>query len=127
MVDVLIVDDAPMTRAMIGKMVRLVRPGSVIEFACNGAEAVQLVTQGLQPTVICMDLMMPVLGGQAAMQQIRALELARHAVPARIIACSASAQEFEFQALLGAGFDGVLLKPFTTFNMASLLFGALPC
>jgi CheY-like chemotaxis protein len=58
---VLIVEDDPDTREMLGKFLEL--EGFHVESAANGQQALDKLTDGLRPGVIILDLMMPVMDG----------------------------------------------------------------
>ena len=81
---VLIVEDHDDTRAGLALM--LEREGFTVEVAANGREALVKLYRGLRPSVILMDLMMPVMSGFEFREvQLRDAELA--AIP--LIAYSA--------------------------------------
>lgn len=73
--------------------------------AWNGKEAVELFKEHA-PSMVLMDIKMPVLDGYAATAEIRKLS---HDVP--IIAITAYALEGDEQRILRNGFDGYLSKP----------------
>ena len=58
---VLIVEDDPDTREMLGKFLEL--EGFLVETAANGQQALERLEQGVNPQVIVLDLMMPVMDG----------------------------------------------------------------
>lgn len=62
MCKVLIVDDYPMVRQALELLLKSMAGIHVIGQACNGLEAVEMC-ELLQPDLILMDLMMPVMGG----------------------------------------------------------------
>jgi CheY-like chemotaxis protein len=59
---ILIVDDDRDIREVLGEI--LTEEGFSIEAAWNGAEAMKRLQAGLRPSVIILDLMMPVMDGQ---------------------------------------------------------------
>ncbi len=71
---VLIVDDDPELRAMY-RMI-LERRGYVVDEAANGAEALRLLLNQT-PDVIVLDILMPMLGGEAVLQRIRQMPALR--------------------------------------------------
>jgi signal transduction histidine kinase/CheY-like chemotaxis protein len=103
---VLVVDDRTVSRQLL---VRLLKPiGFSLREAANGQEAVEL-WQAFQPDLVWMDLRMPVMDGIEATRQIRALPGGRET---RIVALTASRFEEDRAAVLAAGFDGFLHRPF---------------
>ena len=72
---VLVVDDYEDSREWLS--VLLVSAGFTVRSATNGLEAL-LAAYDLQPTVIVMDLMMPVLDGMEAARLIRSIEELRN-------------------------------------------------
>jgi CheY-like chemotaxis protein len=58
---VLIVEDDPDTREMLGKFLEL--EGFQVETAANGQQALEKLDGGMTPGVIVLDLMMPVMDG----------------------------------------------------------------
>lgn len=83
--------------------------GHSIKMAQNGQEAVECWRTGGIDLVL-MDVQMPIMGGQEAMQQIRQEEPQGHHTP--IIALTAHALRGDQERLLAAGFDCYLSKPF---------------
>lgn len=72
---VLIVDDDQQVRAMY-RMV-LERHGYRVDEAANGAEALHLLLNQT-PDVILLDILMPMLGGEAVLQRIRQMPSLDH-------------------------------------------------
>ncbi len=67
---ILIVDDEPMIRQLIGCFLRS-RQLTTVE-AGNGAEALQMVrAENLRPDLVIVDLIMPVLGGLGLLEELR--------------------------------------------------------
>ena len=102
----LIAEDQPENRLLLRKMLE------PFEFdlreAVNGQEAVAIFAQW-HPHLIWMDIRMPVLDGLAATWQIKAAEAGAQT---RIIAVTAHALEEERRAILAAGCDGFIRKPY---------------
>jgi CheY-like chemotaxis protein len=104
---VLVVDDKEENRLVLREM--LTPLGFEVLEATNGKEAYEKTPQ-VQPDLILMDLIMPIMNGLEATQQIRqSLEGEGKEVP--IIAVSASAFEQDHQKSLQAGCNGFLAKP----------------
>ena len=102
---VLVVDDAPDIRKLLGMMLRL--KGVGVAEAEDGERAVELAPQVL-PDLILMDLSMPVLDGYEATRRIKALP-GCGAIP--VVAVSAFCDERKKQAALSAGCEDCLDKP----------------
>jgi PAS domain S-box-containing protein len=94
--------------------------GLTVSLVHDGAQAVQAIEhsdiaaapdQNTRPDLILMDLQMPVLDGYRATEQIRQIELSRHAPRMPIIALTADAFEEDRQHALKAGMDDFLTKP----------------
>ncbi|MFV9503308.1 MAG: response regulator [Oscillochloridaceae bacterium umkhey_bin13] len=101
---VLIVDDQALIRTGIATLLARKPDIEVIGQAGNGAEAIERV-QALDPDVVLMDLMMPVLDGVEATRQLAA----RGPRPAVIILTTFRDDAHVFQGL-AAGARGYLLK-----------------
>jgi CheY-like chemotaxis protein len=72
---IFIVEDDVDTREMLGRFLEL--EGYRVETACNGRQALDLLSQGLKANVIVLDLMMPVMDGwQFRREQVRHAGLA---------------------------------------------------
>jgi len=100
---VLVVDDYADSREWLALL--LLDAGFIVRTAANGLEAV-LAAHRLQPTVILMDLAMPVLNGMEAARLIKAIDELRSA---RLIAYTA--QPAKAGPLDGGLFTAVLQKP----------------
>jgi CheY-like chemotaxis protein len=102
----LVVEDNPDNRAWLARL--LGEAGFEVRQAEDGQQAVQSWAEW-QPQVILMDMGMPVMDGREATQRIRAGSDGQKPV---IIAVTGSAFEEEREALLAAGCDDFLRKPF---------------
>jgi signal transduction histidine kinase len=102
---VLVVDDVPANRAMLTEMFSGL--GFAVEQAVNGREGVERA-QAVQPDLIVIDNVMPVMDGLAAIRLLRQLPATR-GVP--IIAASASPSRENEAASLAAGADVFVPKP----------------
>ena len=104
---VLIVDDTLFMRALIKDI--LVQSGKfdVAGEATNGKEAVEKFEE-LQPDMIMMDIVMPILDGIEAVRQI-----IKQDPRAKIVMCSAVEQEPLVIESIAAGAKDFILKPFS--------------
>lgn len=101
---VMVVDDHSMVREGLKVFLSTSDDIEVVGEAVNGAEAVDLCAR-LEPDVVLMDVLMPVMDGAAATAQITA------ACPSvRIIALTSFVEEALVQQVLDAGAISYLLK-----------------
>ncbi len=112
---VLVVEDNRSNSLMVGKMLQSL--GYRVEFAGNGAEAVEAFAPG-KFLAILMDLRMPVMNGFEAVEIIRSRESGSR-VP--IIALSANVMSGSREIYLAAGMDDFLAKPFQMAELAEKL------
>ncbi len=86
---------------------RLKRKGYEVVVAADGAKGIEMVRTDA-PSLILMDLSLPVLDGWEATRQLKAAPETRH-IP--IIALSAHAMENDRESALAAGCDDYDTKP----------------
>ena len=118
-VRVLIVDDLPENRLMLG--VCCDQFGLLHECVENGLEAVEAAQSG-RFDVILMDIFMPRMDGMAATRAIRALPAPISAVP--IIAVTPAAAPGEVVRYLDSGMTDVVPKPINISRLAEALSAA---
>jgi two-component system sensor histidine kinase/response regulator len=106
---ILIVEDNITNRLLLKTLLR--RAGVEVREAINGEVAVAL-WRTWAPQLIWMDMRMPKLDGYVATRQIRAEEAREDRTPTVIIALTATAFEEDKKAMLAAGCDDILSKPF---------------
>jgi CheY-like chemotaxis protein len=109
---VLVVDDLEDNRELFAYA--LERAGFTVQTAMNGAEAVELAAR-IRPSVIVMDLAMPVMDGWEATRRIRASP-ATADVP--ILALTAYTDARSRKAAIDAGCDACLGKPYSPADLA---------
>ena len=103
-IQVLIVDDHTMVRRGLKILLEQFPGIKVVGEAANGLQAIELVSR-LQPDVVLMDLVMPVMDGIEAIQKIIAIQPAQ-----RVIALTASADREYFVQAIKAGAQGYFVK-----------------
>ncbi|MGD2182287.1 ATP-binding protein [Lusitaniella coriacea] len=103
----LAVDDRFESRLLLVKL--LVSLGFEVREAENGEEAVE-IWSSWQPHLIWMDMRMPVMNGYEATRKIRATEEGEETT--KIVALTASVFEEQRSAILSAGCDDFMRKPF---------------
>ena len=101
---VMIVDDHQMVRRGLGLLIKSYDDLTLIGEAANGEEAIQLCEK-MQPDVILMDIIMPIMDG------IEATRIIRDKYPhIRIIALTSSSETDSVMAAVKAGATSYLLK-----------------
>ncbi len=114
---VLIVEDEPITRTIMKKMLSHFGDCDV---AVNGQEAIDacaLAWEEKKPyDLICMDIMMPNVSGRDALRQIRAMEEARNVNSRdgiKVVMTTALDDSETVEAAFREGATGYLVKPIT--------------
>ncbi|MBD2339455.1 PAS domain S-box protein [Calothrix sp. FACHB-156] len=108
---ILVVDDARESRLLIVELLTFI--GFEVQEATNGKEAIAQ-WQEWQPHLIFMDMRMPIMDGYEATKLIKASE-SKLSIPQRrtiIIALTANAFEEQRAAMIKAGCDDLINKPF---------------
>ncbi|MDP4125804.1 MAG: response regulator [Bacillota bacterium] len=102
---ILVADDASFMRLMICQILARKGYSDIVE-AENGRQAVELFKLN-KPDITLMDITMPELDGLAALEEILAIE-----PTAKVIMCSAIAQETMVLEALKRGAVDFVVKPF---------------
>jgi PAS domain S-box-containing protein len=113
-ISVLLVDDNEMNRMMASAV--LMKKGVIVEEACDGLEAVEMLMQ-YKFDLILMDIMMPNLNGYEATEIIR--EKLKLSTP--IIALTANAIKGDNQKCLTVGMQDYLSKPFSMNDLYAII------
>ncbi len=103
---VLVVDDRAANRLLLVKLLSSV--GFEVKEAADGAQAVEAV-ETWRPHLVLLDMVMPVMDGYEAARRIKAGPCGGDTA---ILALTASAFEEDRQAVLAAGADDFMRKPF---------------
>ena len=104
---VLIVEDDPTLRKMIGK--HLEKMGFLIVEVDNGEAALTWLDANTPPALVCLDLALPAMSGFRVCEQIRSSPRTR-TLPVLVITARTSVQDHTFALEMGA--DAFLEKPF---------------
>ena len=113
----LVIEDEITNRDLLIKMLKPF--GFDMRYAVNGVEGVK-AWEEWQPHLVWMDIRMPLMDGYEATQKIKALaETMGHS--AIIIALTASAFDEDREAILKAGCDDFLRKPFREHEIFDVL------
>lgn len=121
---ILVVDDVESSRRLVTDTLMGVssgvssEPGFEVRQAVNGQEAVR-IWHDWHPHLIWMDIRMPVMDGFEATRQIKATEQGRATT---IIGLSASAFEEQRFAVLEAGCDDFIRKPFRISDFFHIMY-----
>jgi signal transduction histidine kinase/CheY-like chemotaxis protein len=102
---ILIVEDNRETWLLLRR--QLQEAGFSVRVAEDDAEGIEIL-RAWRPSLIWMDLRLPVLGGLEAVRRIRELDFGREV---KIVAISASAFAHQRDEVLAAGFNDIVLKP----------------
>lgn len=105
---VLVAEDHPVNELLMNQLLK--RLGCTVRNARDGAQAVQLWTQGGVDLVL-MDVQMPGSNGIEATQRIRELEIQKGLPHTPIVAVTANAMNGDREACLAAGMDSYTPKP----------------
>jgi CheY-like chemotaxis protein len=103
---VLIVDDAPDNLKMAQTVLGFY--GAEVHTAEHGMDGLQ-VLEGLDPTLILLDLSMPEMDGWTMLEEVRKIP---RFVKLPVIALTAHAMTHVEDEVMEAGFDGYITKPF---------------
>jgi two-component system response regulator ResD len=104
MATILVVDDEPIVREVVGQY--LSQDGFTVEMAADGNEAIARFTAA-RPDLVLLDLMLPGIDGLEVCRRIRA----QSNVP--IIMVTAKSDEIDTIIGLGVGADDYISKPFS--------------
>jgi len=111
---VLIVEDNPVNRIVIKKVMSMILTDSIFIEAHDGIEGLESFRTN-KPDLVLMDIQMPRLNGYDCAMAIRKLETPGNRVP--IIAVTANVTAEDEQQCLKAGMDGYVGKPFNKGDM----------
>jgi len=121
----LIVEDDLTSRILLQELLREYGPSDAVP---NGKKAVDSVEESLrrqQPyDLICIDIVMPEMDGQQALEQIRALEAAKGTPAghgAKIVMTTVSRDKADIIKAFQRQCDGYLLKPVGKASLAKCL------
>jgi two-component system response regulator (stage 0 sporulation protein A) len=104
---VMVADDNSHMRSMISECINMQDFAEIVGEACNGLEAIEKL-QKLQPDVIILDLIMPMLDGIGVLEKIPDLNIRKP----RVIVLSAIGHENIVQEAMKLGVEYYMVKPF---------------
>jgi NarL family two-component system response regulator LiaR len=115
---ILLVDDHAVVRSGLSKFLMVNKDLELVGEACDGAEAVTMVSLH-KPDVVLMDLMMPGVDGITATREIH------HKFPqVKVIALTSFSEQNMVQGALQAGAAGYLQKNVTAVELANAIRSA---
>jgi len=107
---VLLAEDNPVNALLAQTVLR--REGHRVTHVTDGDQVLDVLTRGLLPDLIIMDVEMPVLDGLETTRRIRRMELETGAPRLPVLALTANAHKEDIAECLEAGMDGHISKPF---------------
>jgi CheY-like chemotaxis protein len=118
---ILLVDDEPDIREVVDVSLGL-DPEFKMRACASGADALVTAAEW-SPTLILLDVMMPVMDGPTTLENLRKNPRTAH-IP--ILFLTARAQSGEIERFIALGAQGVLSKPFDPMTLAALVRRHLP-
>ena len=116
---IVVADDDPDILRIVSMSLEAV--GYEVFKAMNGSEAVDLAKEH-HPNLILLDMMMPVLSGYEAVQELKADDATRD-IP--VVGLSAKAMATDMERATDAGIDGYITKPFRIAQVITVVEGYL--
>ncbi|MBN4059360.1 response regulator [Dehalococcoides mccartyi] len=113
---VLLVDDEPHIREIIGTTLELIGGWEVI-VAENGAQAIE-VARTHSPDLILLDVMMPDMDGPTTLGNLREDDATKH-IP--VIFITAKVRQSDIDRFMGMGALGVIAKPFDPMTLTGYI------
>jgi DNA-binding response OmpR family regulator len=111
---ILIIDDSELVLAMAKDA--LEDGGYLVQTATNGIEANRYIFSRNSPSLIIMDIMMPMLDGNKKAKILKENEMSKD-IPILLLSSKSEAEMLKLTEEAGA--DGYILKPFTAIEMIS--------
>jgi two-component system, chemotaxis family, chemotaxis protein CheY len=116
---ILVVDDNQVIRMTLSGVIRQDPRLTVVGEASSGEMALEAV-KALQPDLVCLDVIMPGIGGLATLKRMRE----EHPAVRTIIITAEGTSEILKEAL-AAGANGFVVKPFSAAKVLSAIHTAL--
>jgi CheY-like chemotaxis protein len=118
---ILFVDDEPDLREIVDVSLGL-DPQFRTRACASGADALVMAARW-SPSVILLDVMMPLMDGPTTLANLRKNPVTAH-IP--VLFLTARTQSAEIEQYVSLGVQGVLSKPFDPMTLAALVRGHLP-
>lgn len=116
-IKLLIADDAPFIREVIRHVIAKANI-EVVGEANNGKEAIEMAAK-LNPDVVLMDIVMPIMSGIEATKEITS-----QFPQIKVVACSTEGQESMVMKALDAGCLSYIVKPFNAQELIKVILAA---
>jgi two-component system, response regulator len=108
-IDILLVEDNPNDAELTQRALRKTEIGARLVMARDGAEAIErLLTEGLRPRVIFLDLKLPKIDGMEVLRRIRADERTK-GIP--VVVLTSSQEERDITESYKLGVNSYVVKP----------------
>ncbi|MCC5816719.1 MAG: response regulator [Leptospira sp.] len=117
---VLVVDDNPINRLLAKSMIISIIPEAVIFEAENGEMAIKIFLEE-NPSLIFMDIQMPVMSGYEATKKIREIEESQNISKIAIVALTAGTIQDEKNRCIENGMNDYLSKPIDRTHLIDIL------
>ena len=121
-IDVLIAEDNQINQVIYTEALKTT--GLTYRIVENGLDAISIFKK-FKPSVICMDVSMPVMDGHLASQEIRDFEEQNSLLRTPIIGITAHALTGDREKCIDAGMDDYLAKPISTNMFVSKIYAWL--
>jgi CheY-like chemotaxis protein len=115
---VLLIDDDPDEQLIMERALDTISPSAIGEYLIDSRTIEHRLDTGDRPTLILVDLSMPVRSG---IETIRAIRAHPTGASLRVVAYSTSASPQDRSLALGAGADRYLTKPDSVASLAVVL------
>jgi two-component system, cell cycle response regulator DivK len=109
--NILVAEDNAVNRELVRELLEM--HGYTVFEACNGQDALQMITES-PPDLLLLDLGMPVLDGFGVIRKIRG-NPSLAALP--VLAVTAYAMNGDRDKIIKSGFDGYLSKPINSVEL----------
>jgi signal transduction histidine kinase/ActR/RegA family two-component response regulator len=119
---ILLAEDNDVNREVLTEMLEHI--GCTVTAVENGAQALVAANESAFSAIL-MDCQMPVMDGQTAAAELRAMESANAQPRTFIVALTADATPENQQRCMQAGMDAVVIKPVSQARLRELVFQAL--
>lgn len=111
---ILVAEDHPMNRKLLENFLK--RFGAEVYLAQNGAEALEIIKNTPEITMVFMDIYMPEKNGIEATKELRAMHYNEI-----IIACTANNDVNDFEEYKRSGINDILVKPFKSDTLKTMI------
>lgn len=121
---VLVVDDHPINRLLMNTM--LTKEGWQVVEAESADDAMALLTNGLRPCLVFMDIRMPTGDGFSATRRIRQWEASLALAPMPVVALTADGLDETRRLATEAGMTGYVTKPVSLSQIQAVMSSVRP-